>query len=62
MQKNRAKLLLRSRITKIQHAYPDAPKPIHPDKEHCCPSTIKLGANLQSSRPPTFAGAAQAKH
>jgi hypothetical protein len=26
-----------------QYAYPDAPKPIHPDKEQFCSSTIKLG-------------------
>ncbi len=25
--------------TKNQYAYPDAPKPIHPDKEHFCSST-----------------------
>jgi hypothetical protein len=26
-----------------RYAHPDAPKPIHPDKEHFCPSTLKLG-------------------
>jgi hypothetical protein len=30
-----------------QYAHPNAPKPIHPDKEHFCSSTIKLGANIQ---------------
>jgi len=32
-----------------QFAHPNAPKPIHPDKEHLCSPTIKLGANLQTS-------------
>jgi len=30
-----------------QYAHPNAPKPIHPDKEHFCSSTIKLGANIR---------------
>jgi hypothetical protein len=43
--------------TKNQHAHPDAPKPIHPDKEHFCSSTIQLGANIQLSfQMQTFAG------
>jgi hypothetical protein len=32
-----------------QYAHPDAPKPIHPDKEHFCPSTLKLGAYIRFS-------------
>jgi hypothetical protein len=30
-----------------QHARPNAPKPIHPDKEQFCSSTTKLGANIR---------------
>ena len=29
--------------------YPDAPKPIHPDKEQFCSSTLKLGTNIRFS-------------
>ena len=29
--------------------HPDAPKPIHPDKEQFCSSTLKLGANIRLS-------------
>src|SRR6201996_5525332 len=32
-----------------RYAYPDAPKPIHPDKEQICSSTLKLGANIRPS-------------
>jgi hypothetical protein len=35
-----------------RYAHPDAPKPIHPDKEHFCPSTLKLGAYIRSAAPP----------
>jgi hypothetical protein len=35
--------------TKNQYAHPDAPKPIHPDKEHFCSSTLKLGAYIRFS-------------
>src|SRR6202044_4060368 len=38
-----------SRPNPNQYAHPDAPKPIHPDKEHFCPSTLKLGAYIQPS-------------
>jgi hypothetical protein len=31
-----------------QRTHPDAPKPIHPDKEQICSSTLKLGTNIQS--------------
>lgn len=44
------------RFHENQYAHPDAPKPIHPDKEQTCSSTIKLGANIQSTLTPTFAG------
>ena len=38
------------KIHKNQHARPDAPKPIHPDKEQIrSPSTIRLGANIRLS-------------
>jgi hypothetical protein len=30
-----------------QCTHPDAPKPIHPDKEQICSSTLKLGTNIQ---------------
>ncbi len=49
LSKTRTNLLPRSRGIKNQYAYPDAPKPIHPDKEHFCPRTIQLGANIQLS-------------
>jgi hypothetical protein len=39
-----------------QYAHPDAPKPIHPDKEQICSSTIKLGTNIQPFTTSTFAG------
>ena len=45
-----------SRFHVNQCAHPDAPKPIHPDKEQICSSTIKLGANIQSASTSTFAG------
>jgi hypothetical protein len=31
-----------------RNTHPDAPKPIHPDKEQFCSSTLKLGTNIQS--------------
>jgi hypothetical protein len=47
-----------ARIGLNQYAHPDAPKPIHPDKEHFCSSTIKLGTNIQPPTPQTFSGIA----
>src|SRR3984957_7160023 len=38
-----------SRPNPNQYAHPDAPKPIHPDKEHFCSSTLKLGAYIRPS-------------
>jgi hypothetical protein len=46
------------RIHKIQYAYPDAPKPIHPDKEQIRSQTIQLGTNIQIPTAPTFPGTA----
>jgi hypothetical protein len=43
-------------IRKYQHARPNAPKPIHPDKEHFAPNKTRLGANIQSIKSLTFAG------
>jgi hypothetical protein len=44
-----------------QHARPNTPKPIHPDKEQFCSSTTKLGANIRILAQPTFAGTANQK-
>jgi hypothetical protein len=35
-------------IRKNQHARPDAPKPIHPDKEHFCSKTSKVREQTSS--------------
>ena len=39
-QKTRTKFQRRSRIFFTQYAHPDAPKPIHPDKEQICPRQL----------------------
>jgi hypothetical protein len=48
-------------IRKNQHARPNAPKPIHPDKEHFAPNKTRLGANIQFSAPLTFTGTTEQK-
>jgi hypothetical protein len=53
-QRTRTSFLLPTHVENInQCTHPDAPKPIHPDKEQICSSTLKLGANIQffSTRP-----------
>jgi hypothetical protein len=43
--------------TKNQHAHPDAPKPIHPDKEHfCSPQQFSWEQTSNSLPTTTFAG------
>jgi hypothetical protein len=39
------------RSLKNQYAHPDAPKPIHTDKEQIRPSTLQLGTNFQAKPP-----------
>ena len=43
MQRSGPNFMNAQRIHKIQYAYPDAPKPIHPDKEQIRSQTIQLG-------------------
>jgi hypothetical protein len=53
-QRTRTSFPLPTHVESInRHTHPDAPKPIHPDKEQFCSSTLKLGANIQflSTRP-----------
>jgi hypothetical protein len=47
-QRTRTSLPLPTHVENInQCTHPDAPKPIHPDKEQIRSSTLKLGANIQ---------------
>jgi hypothetical protein len=47
-QRTRTSLPPPTRVENIdRHTHPDAPKPIHPDKEQFCSSTLKLGTNIQ---------------
>jgi hypothetical protein len=47
-QRTRTNFLLPTRVENInRYTHPDAPKPIHPDKEQFCSSTLKLGANIR---------------
>ncbi len=39
-----------------RYAYPDAPKPIHPDKEQFCSSDIETGNTSRMTSATTFAG------
>jgi hypothetical protein len=47
-QNTRTRSSHRSRNTQNRYAHPDAPKPIHPDKEQFCSSTLKLGQQTSS--------------
>ena len=48
-QRTRTSFPLPTHVKNInQCTHPDAPKPIHPDKEQIRSSTLKLGANIQS--------------
>ncbi len=55
LPKTRTNLLPRKRETKNRYAHPDAPKPIHTDKEHFCSQTTRLGANIQRTQNAPFA-------
>jgi hypothetical protein len=47
-QRTRTSFPLPTHVENInRHTHPDAPKPIHPDKEQFCSSTLKLGTNIR---------------
>jgi hypothetical protein len=49
-QRTRTSFPLPTHVENInQRTHPDAPKPIHPDKEQICSSTLKLGTNIRLS-------------
>ena len=52
----------KARIGSLQYAHPDAPKPIHPDKEQNLLPTIRLGTNIRQPSPQTFAGIEAKNH
>ena len=52
----------KARIGSLQYAHPDAPKPIHPDKEQNLLPTIRLGTNIRQPSPQTFTGIEAKNH
>jgi hypothetical protein len=53
-QKTRTKFQRRSRIFFTQYAHPDAPKPIHPDKEQICSRQLSWEQTSNSQQPDLF--------